>query len=224
MKKIKIFLLFLVSCTAFSQNKKFDYYFDHYEVQVIKNYGFENGFPEKKIIFSNSKDSNYILHIKTNKNSKEARLYDFNKKNVIEFSINTITFKVDDLGNLQLPKWIDFYFHNHEEKIDEENVEKMEYERDTILNKTVVHLIKFKNKKLKKIIHEDYFIFQKKQNSEFKKINEDVKKIIDKYNFNFEKGESLIKTLCLTDGKISLDIEYLENKNIDYNFTFNMND
>ena len=155
---------------------------------------------------------------------KESRLYDFKKKEVVEFSIDNVTFKMNDLANLKQPKLVDYFFHKHEKKIDNKNVEKVEFERDTILNKTLVHLIRYKNKKFKKIIHEDYFIFQKKQDSEFKRINQDVKDLITAHNVNLNKGESLTKTLCLNDGKISLDIEYLESKNIDYNFIFNRKD
>lgn len=208
----------------FSQDKKLNYYFNHYEVSVTKNYGYQHGFPEKRIIFINSKDSTYLLQIRVAKDLKDARLYDFKKKEVVEFSIDNITFKMNDLANLQQPKLVDYFFHKHQKNIDNKNVEKIEFERDTILNKTVVHLIRYKNKKLKKVIHEDYFIFQKKEDSEFKRINQDVRDLITTHNVNLKKEESLTKTLCLTDGKISLDVEYLENKNIDYNFTFNRKD
>ncbi|WP_309608838.1 hypothetical protein [Flavobacterium sp.] len=222
-KKIIALSIYLISNLINAQENKLNYYFDSYDVTLIKNYNYQNGYPIKKIVFSNSKDSTYLLQIIADKHYQEAKLYDSKKKQTIQFYIKDISFKIDDLGNLEKPKLTDSYFHNHKKNVSTQNFENVEFERDTILNKTIIHLTKYKNKKLNKIIHEDYFIFQKKQKPEHQIINIDIQNLIKIHNLKLNKDDILTKTLCLINGKISVDIQYLEHKAIDYNLRFTMN-
>ena len=54
-KKIIALSIYLISNLINAQENKLNYYFDSYDVTLIKNYNYQNGYPIKKIVFSNSK-------------------------------------------------------------------------------------------------------------------------------------------------------------------------
>ncbi len=222
MKKFLIIISLIISCNIFCQKKDFNYKLNHLEVIVTKNYSYEKGYPERVIYFSNSSDSTYTLKLMISKNRKEAKLFDFKNKQAFLFEIDKIDFNEGDLDKLKNVKLVDYYFHNHEKIIDKKSVEKIEFGRDTIANKIIAHVTKYKNEKLTKIIHEDYLIFEKTFESRFKKHNEHVKSIIKKHQIKLLERESLKKLLCLKDGKINLEINYIENKDIDKNIKFSL--
>ena len=111
-KNIAVFI-YLICNLIHGQEKKLNYYFDSYEISVMKNYNHQNGYPIKRIAFSNSKDSTYLIQIIADKNFQEAILYDSKKKQTVQFYIKDISFKINDLSNLKQPKLIHTYFHNH---------------------------------------------------------------------------------------------------------------
>ena len=49
-----------------------------------------------------------------------------------------------------------------------------------------------------------------------------MKSIIKKHQIKLLERESLKKLLCLKDGKINLEINYIENKDIDKNIKFSL--
>lgn len=222
MKRIILFIFLCSFNFIFSQKKDFEIQLNHYEVIVTKNYGINKGHPDKEVIFSNKNDSTYLLKLRTSKHNQEARFFDFKNKVVIDFKIDKINFNLEDLQNLKKPKTGDYYFHKHNKIIDNKSIEIFEFQRDTLTNKAIAHITKYENDKLKKIVHEDYLIFEKKYDFSLVKQNEYVSSIIKKHDLNLIEGESLKQLLCLNEGKISTDIIYLENKDFDFNFKFSL--
>ena len=149
-------------------------------------------------------------------------MFDFKKEELTVFKINKVNFEKNDLSNLYNPKLKDFYFHKHNKFHSRKKVDVLEMERDTISNQTIVHLTTYENKKMKNIIHEDYYIFNK-MDLDYIKLNQEVKNLISIHQVKLKKNEILTKLLCLKKGKINTDIEYLEKAKINYNLTFNRN-
>lgn len=215
MRFLGLLILLLISNTVLSQKEKMSYYFDN--LIIINKTVHPKKNNSKVIIFSNSKDSTYALNVRLNDTLKEAILRDSKKKRIIKFDVNFDFQKEEDLNHLNNSKLYTIveleYKKNHKN-----SVEFIEYERDTVSKKTIVHLTRYKNKKKKEIINEYYYFFG--ENSKIANNNSLKKYLFNKHDFELFENEKLEKILILVNGKIDSEIVVLENRFIDYNFEF----
>lgn len=222
MKKIVFFIFFLNTFFCFSQeNERRSYSFDTFTSSIITFY--ESIVLRNDYVFvTNEKDESYYLSI--NNNLMSASLIDINLNKIFHFKLKKRVEKIVDL------KQLDTVFYNSKsnlncncnlsEKSEKPIVEKIEYERDTINKKFIVHRIIYKNKKKKKINLEKYFIF--KENPNTANIDKTVYSnfLSDKSNIPFTENDDLEKVIDVKDGKIMVEYEYLftRKENITLNF------
>ena len=213
--------LFLLSSNTFSQEMKKRYYFDYSSVCEYKKH--PNQFNGKLIDFRNTKDSTYHLQIKINGTDKEAVILDYKNKLIIKFDVNFDYENTGDLKKLSNSKL--YTTVNFEKKLKyKKAIETIEYEKDSMTNKTIVHITRFANNKRKKIIGEHYYFFEKIENSSSSHKKSIKNYLIDKYDIILKEGENLTKVLCLTKGKIESESRFLEIKSEDVNFEFLIDD
>lgn len=211
----------IFSLASFSQEKKLSYYFDFYSVQKTKDY--RTGFKGKIITFLNTKDSTYNLNITEENNIKKAILFDTKNKRTVKFDVDFNFEKIEDLNKLSNSKLYTVVEYVYPKKY-KKYVEDSEFEKDTITNKTIVHLTRYKNKKKKKIINEHYYFYGSNDNLNAYKNNSLKKYMLKKHKLKFTDNENVEKILCIEDGKIASENIYVENKNVDFNFAFPIDD
>jgi hypothetical protein len=219
MKYFVILFLFLLSNNTFSQQNRKSYYFNYSSVSEYKIY--QNQFNGKLIDFRNTKDSTYYLQIAINGSKKEAIIADYKNKLIIKFDVNFEYQNSNDLKKLSNSKLYTVVNFGKNIKY-KKAVEFIEYEKDSITNKTIVHITRFANKKRKKIISELYCFFENMENvsSNHKKSIKNY--LIDKHNIILKESENLTKVLCLKEGKIESESHFLEIKSEDVNFEFSI--
>lgn len=220
MKKIILFIVFLNSFFCFSQENK-SYSFDTFTSFMKTTYGRVNQ-RNNYVIVINNKNENYYLSI--NNNSMSANLFDYDIHKVFYFKLKYRIEKVLDL------KQLDSAFYNPKSSIScncnlskkeiKNSVEEIEFERDTINKKFIVHKITFKNNKKDKIINEHYFIF--KENLSKDTIDKDnFKRLVsDEFDIPLTDFDDLEKIIDVEDGKKTCESEYIttKNENIILNF------
>jgi hypothetical protein len=222
MKKLVFFIFFLNTFFCFSQeNEKRSYSFNTFTSSIITYYG-SKIYRNNYVFVKNEKDENYYLSI--NNDLMTATLNDFTLNKIFHFKLKKRVEKIVDLKQLDTafynPKSKLHCNCNSSEKSEKPIVEEIEYERDTINKKFIVHRMTYKNNKKKKIIHEDYFIF--KENTNTANIDKTVssKFFSDKFNIPFTDNDDLEKIIEIKDGKKMEEYEYVFTKkeNITLNF------
>ncbi|WP_418509553.1 hypothetical protein [Corallibacter sp.] len=218
-----IVLAFLAINSSYSQDLERNYHFDLVTISNVKDYS--HGFMGKVIDFINQKDSTYNLFIKVNGLNNEATLNDRKKKQIIKFDVDEdFDYKtIDDLNKLSNSKLFTVVVHS-KHKSYKNSTEDFEYELDSINNKTIVHLTRFKNKKRKKIISEHYHflsvnnIYDGTSSSNFKNY------ILENHSLRIADNQELEKILHLKDGKIWLETQYISKKIVDFDFKFKIDE
>ncbi|WP_418511904.1 hypothetical protein [Corallibacter sp.] len=218
-----IVLAFLAINSSYSQDLERNYHFDLVTISNVKDYS--HGFMGKIIDFINQKDSTYNLFIKVNGLNNEATLNDRKKKQIIKFDVDEdFDYKtIDDLNKLSNSKLFTVVVHS-KHKSYKNSTEDFEYELDSINNKTIVHLTRFKNKKRKKIISEHYHflsvnnIYDGTSSSNFKNY------ILENHSLRIADNQELEKILHLKDGKIWLETQYISKKIVDFDFKFKIDE
>lgn len=218
-----IVLAFLAINSSYSQDLERNYHFDLVTISNVKDYS--HGFMGKVIDFINQKDSTYNLFIKVNGLNNEATLNDRKKKQIIKFDVDEdFDYKtIDDLNKLSNSKLFTVVVHS-KHKSYKNSTEDFEYELDSINNKTIVHLTRFKNKKRKKIISEHYHflsvndIYDGTNSSNYKNY------ILENHSLRIADNQELEKILHLKDGKIWLETQYISKKIVDFNFKFKIDE
>ncbi|GAA3784751.1 hypothetical protein GCM10022271_16500 [Corallibacter vietnamensis] len=218
-----IVLAFLAINSSYSQDLERNYHFDLVTISNVKDYS--HGFMGKVIDFINQKDSTYNLFIKVNGLNNEATLNDRKKKQIIKFDVDEdFDYKtIDDLNKLSNSKLFTVVVHS-KHKSYKNSTEDFEYELDSINNKTIVHLTRFKNKKRKKIISEHYHflsvnnIYDGTSSSNYKNY------ILENHSLRIADNQELEKILHLKDGKIWLETQYISKKIVDFNFKFKIDE
>ncbi|WP_430467863.1 hypothetical protein [Winogradskyella ouciana] len=217
MKKIIIvFALFAIGL-SFSQEANKSYYFDIVTTSYIKDYS--NNVEGKRIRFQNKEDDSYSMYIMITDSSKDATLSDTKNRTLIKFDMDFEYQSVEDLNKLDNSKLYSSIKYSKSRRY-KNYVEDFDFERDSISEKTIVHIIKYKNKKRKKIISEHYYIFGK--NDGYNKNNPTLMKdyIFEKYNLKIAENKHLEKIIHLDKGKISLETSNFVSETIDFNFEF----
>ncbi|WP_417289474.1 hypothetical protein [Corallibacter sp.] len=218
-----IVLAFLAINSSYSQDLERNYHFDLVTISNVKDYS--HGFMGKVIDFINQKDSTYNLFIKVNGLNNEATLNDRKKKQIIKFDVDEdFDYKtIDDLNKLSNSKLFTVVVHS-KHKSYKNSTEDFEYELDSINNKTIVHLTRFKNKKRKKIISEHYHflsvnnIYDGTSSSNYKNY------ILENHSLRIADNQELEKILHLKDGKIWLETQYISKKIVDFDFKFKIDE
>jgi hypothetical protein len=216
----KIFLLFLfISIHSFSQEKEYNFYFDHYINIKSKNYG-DNRF-EESYQFKNTKDSTYLLELKYSNKDTVARIFNHKEIDIIEFDIDFKFKKTEDLSKLKNPILYSSVYRELILRKYKNFHEEMEFENDTINKQILVHLTQYKNKKKKKIINEYFYYFTLNKDIKPLIYSNFKKRLINKYNLEILNDYDLEKTLCLIDGKLSSEFltQKIEKINYELNFT-----
>ncbi len=216
----KIFLLFLfISIHSFSQEKEYNFYFDHYINIKSKNYG-DNRF-EESYQFKNTKDSTYLLELKYSNKDTVARIFNHKEIDIIEFDIDFKFKKTEDLSKLENPILYSSVYRELILRKYKNFHEEMEFENDTINKQILVHLTQYKNKKKKKIINEYFYYFTLNKDIKPLIYSNFKKRLINKYNLEILNDYDLEKTLCLIDGKLSSEFltQKIEKINYELNFT-----
>lgn len=192
----KIFLLFLfLSIYSFSQEKEYNFYFDHYINIKSKNYG-DNKF-EESYQFKNSKDSTYLLELIYSNKDTLATIFDHKEIDIIKFEIDFKFKKTEDFSKLKNPILYSSVYRELISRKYKNFHEEMEFDNDTINKQILVHLTQFKNIKKKKIINEHYYYFTLNKNIKPLVYSNFKKRIINKYNLEILNDYDLEKTLCL---------------------------
>ena len=222
--KLKLVLLFaLVNLFCFGQKKQMSYFFDYYSKRNINNY--ETGKKGEVLYFSNRNDSTYSLSIELTNSDNKAIIIDKKKKITVHFDvtmgfINNDSVNLSKLKNSKLYTTVIFGSSRRHKKF----VQDFEYGIDSITNKSIFHLTRFNNKKRKKIISEHYYFFEKDLNN-MALIKNSVKEyIIDKFKVNIKEEDNLKRILHLKKGEIASETNFIETKNINYNFIFEIDE
>lgn len=217
--RFTLFIFIFCNTFLFSQNKEMSYYFDY--LSITNNKFYSKKFNGKIFSFKNTKDSSYVLVLRANDTLKEAILDDHKKKIIIKFDVNFDFKTIEDLKKLNNSKLYTVVEYEYPKKY-RKSVELIEYERDSLTKKTIVHLTRYKNKRKKEIINEFYYYF----GNDLKNENNIVMKkyLLKKHNFKLLENENLEKILVLKNGKIDSETTFLETKSIDYKFEFPIDD
>lgn len=206
---------------VFAQDHKMNYYFNKVTVSNVKNY--ETGAMFKYIHFVNQKDTTYALGLQIEANSRTATLYDNKSKLLVKFDVSFSYEKIEDLNKLTHAILYSKVFSGRKRKF-KKFAEDMEYEKDSLTNKTIVHLTQYKNNKRKKIINEHYYFFEKNDKINFNQKNSLKNYLNSKYKININEDENIGKIIHLKDGKNASETEFLEMKTVDFNFIFKIDD
>ncbi len=207
------------------ENENRSYKFDTYQLVEIKNYGNNNFY--KSHLFSNSKDTTYVLELKYSKEKNEAIIFIKKEKpEIIEFDLNFDYKEADDLNKLNNSKLYTDVIRKNKRKRYKDFVEDMRFENDTIDKQVIVHIIQYKNNKKKKIINEHYYFLSNKNNN--LRIDPDknalVNYLIEKYNLKLVEGLKPDRIMHLYEGKLFLDTYFQKFEKIDFLFNFKIDE
>ncbi|MFT7350784.1 MAG: hypothetical protein ACI9XR_000500 [Flavobacterium sp.] len=222
--KLRLFFYFLIfNLSCFAQKKQMSYFFDYYSKRKINQY--ETGTKGEIVYFSNKQDSTYNLSISITNTKNEAVLIDKKKDIIVKFDVNLGFINNDtvDLTKLTNSKLYTIVIFGPSKKY-KKMVQDFEYEKNTITNKSIFHLTRFKNNKRNKIISEHYYFFEKDINNSALIKNSVKEYIAEKYKIKFDSDDNLKRILHLKNGELANETEFLETKNINYNFIFEIDE
>lgn len=217
MSRVLIVLLFCFLNSVNSQTVERNYHFDNYKIISYKNFRYKYDY--KYFSFKNSKDSTYNLEIGYSDNNKRKSCFlrDWERKELIRFDIDFVFMNKDDLAKLKNPAFVKIPSKTSNYSVFNKRYEKIEFEKDSINNKTIVHLIRFKDGSLKKILHDEYYFFGINKEINSKDLYSMKNYFNNSYNIGIPQDEDLEKILRLKDGKIESQTDYIKIVNIDYN-------
>lgn len=221
MRIVLVYILFSTLGFSQSENQERTYYFDTYELLSVKD--FSNNIYGKSHRFTNSKDSSYSLELRYEENNNNTAHIMINKNRTerIAFDLDFEYTKPDDLNKLTNSKLYTVVFYgktSDKKKI----VDDITYENDSLNNQTVVHIKQFKNKKKKKLIKEIYYSLSKNNsllNDSTIKLSFTQDELLFLNKLNIDKIVSVNSKNEITD-----ETTFLAHKNIDFTFTFKIDE
>lgn len=149
MKRVFFILLFFLNLIAFCQES---YHFDYFTVYEYKKDSLDNN-SNKDIYYSNSKDKNYLLSIIMKKDTIfSATLIDYSNELIFIYKDDFNKNKINDISlfkSYTLNKYSLEYFKKSHNSFYEINY-------DTIGNKKIICINRFKNSKKKKLINQSF--------------------------------------------------------------------
>ncbi|RAR70198.1 hypothetical protein [Flavobacterium aciduliphilum] len=222
MKKFFLLFLFWTTLICFGQKEEpFHYHFDTFLSFKTIHY---NKFEEAEydiILVKNSYDKNSYISI--NNTLKSATLFDYSNNKIFFFNFTKNIESIDDLKHLDtISHYVDDDFNELKKFASDykKKYKEVEFERDSIKHSLIVHKIVYSNKKKKKIIDEQYYVFKENKNKTKKDENEYESELIINYKVPLITTDEIDKIIYVENGKKISESNYnfIKKQNIEFNF------